>query len=385
MEFLGYRRSDGRVGVRNHVLVMPAAYTGNHVAAGIAREVPAVAAFRHQHGNNQTGADLEQTKLTLTGFATHPNVYGVVVIGMGHEAVSMEMLAAAAWSTHKPVVVVNIREQGGMRASIRFGAAAARQLLAEAAGIEREPVAVSELILGTECGGSDACSGISANPAVGVCSDRLVAAGGTPILSETMELIGTECILAERAATPALQQRVFATIEHMEKAALQAGVDVRGTQPAPGNIAGGITTLEEKALGCVYKGGTSPITDIIKYAERPKTKGLVWMDTTGHDSEQLAGMVAGGCQVCVFTTGRGTVLGSPIVPVIKIASNTPMYEKMQANMDINAGTVIEGMETVAQVGERIFAQVIRVASGEQTRAEELGHNEFGIDRIGLSL
>lgn len=385
MEFEGYRRPDGSVGVRNHVLVMPVAYTANHVTSRIAKEVLGVATFKHQHGNDQEGGDLEQTKRVLAGFATHPNVYGVVIVGMGYEHVSLEEIAEAARNKNKPVRVVNIIEQGGMKNSVDYGVTAAQELLEESLKVKREPVPISELILGTECGGSDACSGISANPAVGSCCDRLVENGGTAILSETMELIGAEELLAERAISPEIERRVFETIETMENRALKAGVDVRGTQPAPGNIEGGISTLEEKSLGSVRKGGTSPLMDIIDYAEHTKTNGLVWMDTTGHDSEQLVGMVAGGCQVVAFTTGRGTALGSPIAPVIKIASNTPMYERMKDNMDNNAGTVVQRLETIDQVGVRIFEMLKSVAAGQQTKSEILGHNEFGIDRIGQSL
>lgn len=385
MNFPGYRRSDGRVGVRNHVLVMPASYAANHVTSAIAKQVPGVATFKHQHGNFQSGADLEQTKRVLTGFATHPNVYGVIVVGMGNEKVSVEMIAEAARYSNKPVVEITIRKHGGIKKSIEAGKEAAEAMLGEAAKIQRKPVSISEIIFGTECGGSDACSGISANPAVGVCSDLIVEHGGTAILSETMELIGTEDILAERAATPELKKSVFETINRMEQGALEMGVDIRGTQPAPGNIEGGITTIEEKSLGCVYKGGTTTLMEIIDYAEKPSEKGLVWMDTTGHDSEQLAGMVAGGCQIVAFTSGRGTPLGSPIAPVIKIASNTPMYKRMKDNMDINAGTVVEGLETVEDVGQQLFQKLVDVVSGEKTRSEIYGHNEFGIDRIGRSI
>ncbi|MGL5514165.1 MAG: UxaA family hydrolase, partial [Sporomusa sp.] len=244
---------------------------------------------------------------------------------------------------------------------------------------------VSELILGTECGGSDACSGLAANPSLGAASDLLVDAGGTSILAETPELIGAEHIIAGRAVDEDVAKRCYAVIKACEDSAKAMGVDMRGGNPTPGNIEGGLSSIEEKSLGCVYKGGSRPLQDVIGWAEKITKKGLIYMDTPGNDIEQLTGMVAGGCHICVFTTGRGTPTGSPIAPTIKVSSNTPMYEKMKDNMDINAGTVITGEETVQQVGQRIFDEMLEVASGKITRAEALGHNDFGIRRIGPTM
>lgn len=387
MNFMGYRRPDGTVGIRNHVFVLPTVNCANQVARGIAANVRGTVWVEHQHGCSQLGADAEQTARAFIGHGIHPNVYGVVVVGLGCEVIRAQDIAAEIKKQcpYKPVHTIIIQDEGGSNKSIQAGAVAAQNMMIEASMLKREPIAAAELILGTECGGSDACSGLSGNPALGAVSDMLIDAGGTAILAETAELIGAEHIIAERAVNEAVKQKCYATIAAFEESAKQMGVDMRGSNPTPGNIEGGLSSIEEKSLGCVYKGGTRPLQDVIGWAEKVTTKGLVFMDTPGNDIEQLTGMVAGGCHICVFTTGRGTPTGSPIAPTIKVATNTALFEKMNDNMDINAGTVITGEETVEQVGERIFAEMLAVASGKITKAEVLGHNDFSIMRIGPSM
>ncbi|SCM82957.1 Altronate hydrolase [uncultured Sporomusa sp.] len=387
MNFMGYRRPDGTVGIRNHVFVLPTVNCANQVARGIAANVRGTVWVEHQHGCSQLGADAEQTARAFIGHGIHPNVYGVVVVGLGCEVIRAQDIAAEIKKQcpYKPVHTIIIQDEGGSNKSIQAGAIAAQNMMIEASMLKREPIAAAELILGTECGGSDACSGLSGNPALGAVSDMLIDAGGTAILAETAELIGAEHIIAERAVNEAVKQKCYATIAAFEESAKQMGVDMRGSNPTPGNIEGGLSSIEEKSLGCVYKGGTRPLQDVIGWAEKVTTKGLVFMDTPGNDIEQLTGMVAGGCHICVFTTGRGTPTGSPIAPTIKVATNTALFEKMNDNMDINAGTVITGEETVEQVGERIFAEMLAVASGKITKAEVLGHNDFSIMRIGPSM
>lgn len=386
-KFWGYRRPDGGAGVRNHVLILPTIVCAAKTAQKVTELVRGTVSFYHQHGCAQIGADHAQTSRTFVNMAAHPNVSGVVVMGLGCEGVQARLIAsdiahAVPW---KPVELVLIQESHGTLQALADAAKVAARMVQHASTEQRELIDVSELIVATECGGSDACSGLSGNPAVGVCSDLLIDAGGTVILAETPELIGAEHLLAERAVNAELRKRVFETIDRFEHSLLKMGVDIRGAQPAPGNIEGGITTIEEKSLGCIYKAGTKPLQDIIEYAQRPRTRGLVWMDTPGHDIEQITGMVAGGAQVVVFTSGRGTPTGSPIAPTIKISTNSPMWERMRDNMDLNAGTIVTGEETVTDVGRRLFAEVQAVASGKWTRAEILGQDDFGLWRIGPTL
>jgi altronate dehydratase large subunit len=387
IRFKGYRRPDGATGIRNHVLVIPSVVCANRVARGIAQQVSGATWIEHQHGCAQLGADAELTAQVLIAHGTHPNVFGAVVVGLGCETNRAQDIAAAiqAKCPYKSVSLVIIQDEGGSVKATAAGVTAARQMVTEASCQEREFVDASALILGTECGGSDACSGISANPALGAASDMLIDAGGSVILAETTELIGAEHLVAARAVSESVARRCYEAIERCEAGATAMKVDMRGGQPTPGNIEGGLSSIEEKSLGCIYKAGTRPLQDVIEYAAPVTKKGLVWMDTPGHDIEQITGMVAGGCQLVVFTTGRGTPCGSPIAPTIKVATNTAMFEKMNDNMDLNAGTIISGDESVDEVGIRIFQEMLEVASGKLSKAEALGFNDFAIKRIGPTM
>ena len=382
-KFWGYRRSDGRVGVRNHVLILPTIVCATQAAKQITELVMGTVSFIHQHGCAQVGVDYKQTFRTYVGMGSNPNVYGVVVLGLGCETHQGWIVAdAIKKATGKPVELVSIQDHGGTLMAIAQGAKIAAQMVQDASAQSRELCDFSELIVGTECGGSDACSGLSANPAVGVISDMLVDYGGTAILAETTELIGAEHLLAARAVDDRTAKRVYEVIGAMENRAIQMGVDIRTGNPSPGNIEGGLSSLEEKSLGAANKAGSRPLQEIIDYAQQPSKKGLVWMDTPGHDIEQLTGMVAGGAQVVLFTSGRGTPTGSPIAPTIKIATNSRMFESMRDNMDFNAGTIIEGKESIDEVGQRLFDEMVQVCSGKLTKAEILKQYDFGIWRIG---
>ncbi len=320
----------------------------------------------------------------MAGFCGHPNVAGVLLVGLGCELLTPELIAGAMPPGQR-YELLSIQSEGGTTAAVEKGKQLAARLLAEAADDRRVPIDISELILGTNCGGSDTLSGLTANPALGNAADRLVAAGGTVILSETPELIGAEQVLSGRAASDAVGRRIYEITAATEAIAIKAGVDIRNSEPSPGNKEGGLTTLEEKSLGAVLKGGTSLIRQVVNYAERPTEKGLIIMDGPAHDAVCNTGVIAGGAQVVAFTTGRGTPLGAPTAPVLKISSNSRIYRLMNDNIDMDAGPILEGTATIESVGEALFREIIEVASGKPTKAELLGHGEFAIHSMGLSV
>lgn len=384
MKFLGIKRPDGKIGVRNHVLVLPSVVCASEVCNAIAQKVKGVISIPHTNGCAQLTHDAEQTARTLIGVGRNPNVAAVLVIGLGCETIEASIIASGIEESNKLVRSLVIQEIGGTPKAIRQGVKIVHEMLAYAFRFKRERVSMDSLILGVECGGSDACSGLSANPALGITSDLLIKEGGTVILSETTESIGAEHILARRAINRSVARKILQIVRRTERRALSFGMDIAQANPAPGNYKGGITTLEEKSLGCVLKGGNSEVIEVLEYAEIPTRKGLVLMDTPGQDAESVTGLAAGGAQIIAFTTGRGTPLGSAITPVIKIATNSYVYSKMRENMDINAGEIITGNKSVQEVGQKILREVIRVASGKLTKSEILGHREFAINRIGPS-
>ena len=322
MNFLGYVRPDGRVGIRNKVLILPTCSCSSSTANIIAQQVEGAISFVNQLGCAQTEKDLKYTVDVLVGFAANPNIYGTVVVGNGCETTIPDMLIELIGKrTTKPIRRVVIQEDGGTLGAVEKGTKFARELVEEASKVVREAVDISKLIVGTECGGSDSTSGLAANPVVGNLSDILVKQGATSILSETTEFIGAEHILARRAKDASVKQRLYEIIYRFEDHIRGVGGSLRDGNPTPGNKAGGLSTIEEKSLGCIHKGGTSTILEVLEYGEEPTQKGLVIMDTPGYDVVSLCGMAAGGAQISVFTTGRGTPVGNPIMPDIKITGN----------------------------------------------------------------
>jgi altronate dehydratase large subunit len=382
VKFHGYRRDNGRIGIRNHVLVFPTVICAAEVARMISRDLPGTVTVTHPHGCGHLGAEKEHMIRVMTGFCSNPNVAGVLLVGLGCELITPELLAERLAKAGQHFDILSIQAEGGTTAAVEKGIFLTKRLLEEAANARREEIDISELIVGTKCGGSDTLSGLTANPALGVAADMLVAAGGTVILSETPELLGAEHILTRRAASEEVKKRIREITSTTEALIDSMGVDIRGSEPSPGNIEGGITTLEEKALGAILKGGTSPIRQVVNYAEQPSEKGLIIMDSPAHDAVCNTGLIAAGVQLIVFTTGRGTPLGTPVAPVIKVSSNNDIYQRMKDNIDINAGDIVGGTESIQAVGERIFGAIIEVASGKLSRSEILGHYEFAIHPIG---
>ncbi|MGE5453623.1 MAG: UxaA family hydrolase [Methylocystaceae bacterium] len=366
--FMGFKRTNGKVGVRNHVVIMPTTACANGVVSAIGREVPGVVPLLHGHGCGRGGSDLEIHFRTLINLASHPNVAAVLLIGLGCEVIKSEYLIDAIKATGKPVEQLNIQAEGGSVRTKTKAVSIANDMLSAALLQERELIPISELIVGLECGGSDAFSGVTANGAVGVASDWVVEKGGTVILTENTEMIGTSHILKARS----INDNVAAAVADLVARAEKRSVDVLGPLAAiaiaPGNMDGGMSSIREKSLGCIVKGGTTAIRQVVSYGEIPSEKGLVLMDAPGYDTESMTGVVAGGAQIMLFTTGRGNPIGFPIVPVIKIASTSRLYEHMNDDMDINAGKILEGA-TLQEVGSEVINAVREVANGQLVKAE----------------
>lgn len=375
MQFWGYRRPDGKVGVRNHVLVIATVGCAGEVAKKVADNLNGTISFISQGGCAEAERDLEATNAVLLGMIANPNVYGTIAIGLGCEFNNMScFLKLAQERTKKPIVGFTIQEEGGSINTIAVATRAAQQMVSEASECVRELCDISELMLGIECGGSDATSGLVSNPVMGRVSDKLVEFGGTAMFSETIEMIGAEHLLAERAATPEVAQRILDVVKSREDEQIRCGEDIRKIQPSPGNKAGGITTLEEKSLGCIHKGGHTPIMEMCGYAQTPTKKGLVLMDSPCFDLLSVTAKVAAGCQVIVFTTGRGNTIGNPVAPVMKVTANGDTYQHMMDNHDMDMSAVTKGDRTLEEQADITLSEIIKVMSGKLTKAEI---NKFG--------
>ncbi len=383
MKFKGYRRPDGKIGIRNHVLILPCSLCASETARFIASQVPGAVYVPNQGGCAVVKADLEITLKVLSGFAANPNIYGTVVVGNTCEIVQADLLIERIKElTNKPVEKVVIRDAGGTIKAAELGVKYAMKMSIEASKCVKEEADISELILATECGGSDPTSGLAANPTLGYVSDKLVSLGGISILSETSELVGTEDILAPRCKDEETSKRLLEIIKNNEEYFEKAGESLRDGNPSTGNKEGGLTTLEEKSLGCIHKAGSSTIMKVYDYGEHIDTneKGLVVMDTPGQDVASVAAMVAGGAQIVIFTTGRGTPTGSGIVPVIKITGNAETAELMADNIDFDASDIIGGKSSIEEKGEELFNLMLQVVDGRKSKAEALGFNDMSMAR-----
>jgi len=381
MDFLGYRRKSGAVGTRNHVLVMSSVSCANGVVQAIGRELPEVKTITHTEGCGRATADVLIAKRTLAGLGRNPNVAAVLVVGLGCESIKADGLAEAIGEADKPVETLVIQEAGGSVKATAAGIGIARRMLIEAGQQRREPCPWSALTVGMECGGSDALSGLTANCLVGAVADWLVGEGATVILSETTEMIGTEKILAKRATDPRLASEIVDLIQCQRRRTEELLGERAGMVISPGNMEGGLSTITEKSMGCIVKGGTTPIRELVAYGQTPSQKGLVLMDTPGSDIFSLTGMVAGGAQLMLFTTGRGTPAGFPTVPVVKIASNSRLYANMTDDMDLDAGPLIDG-RALADAREELIGLVLAVAAGDPTKAERNRQEMVAIHTTG---
>lgn len=381
MEFMGYKRKNGQVGVRNHIGIIPSVFCANTVAKRIAEQVEGAVYLHHPVGCSQVGEDLEITAKTLIAMGNNPNLAAVVVVGLGCERFTPDEFVRGLTKSMKPVEKVVIQEEGDSLKAIEKGVKIAKKWAIEFSTQEREPCDIKDLVVGVKCGGTDATSGIAANPAVGVMSDKIVDFGGTVLFSEVTELLGAEDILAARAKDEVTATNIKETISRMEDKLREIGTKKefahRGALISTGNFDGGVSSVVEKALGGIYKSGTREIMGVVGYAEKPETLGGVYlMDSPGHDGEVVTSFVGGSAQIVVFTTGRGTPTGFPFVPVVKVTGNDFTYKKMNENIDINAGTIISEGVSLEKKGSEIFDMVIDVANGKKTKAEIMGHDEL---------
>ena len=384
MSLTGYQRGDGRWGFRNHVLILPL----HQILSSSAREIELKSdgAVAVSHDWSQViEKDHERIIHLLAGNATNPNLYATILLRLG-TPIEDEVIARAKKYGKTKLIEVSLTEAKSIENLTQTGIERANELLKEAKAQQRVSAPLSAIVLGLECGGSDAYSGITANPALGVASDELVARGATSILGETMEILGAEHLLARRAITKEVGQQIIDMVARYEASINYEGIDIRGAQPSRGNIEGGLSTLEEKSLGAAKKAGNAQFTGVLEYAIAPTKAGLYFMDTPGHDIEQLTGFGAAGVNITVFTTGRGTPTGSAVMPTIKVATNSEMATAIPDIIDLNSGTIADGTQSLEENGKLIYQLILDVANGQLTKAELGGHHEFNLSRLyGSSL
>ena len=387
--FLGYVRPDGSVGIRNHVLLLSGTVYANKLCERVADIIHNGIAITHPLGRCQARPDLRMTRRFLAGTARNPNIGGVVIVDhFKEEGMTAYDLADDVADTGKPVAVVNIRKAGGLISATEQATREAARIARQLSDLRREEAPLSKLLLGVECGTSDTTSGLASNPATGLCSDRLIAEGGRTILAECTEWMGCEEWLTSRAVSDEVAEKMLAGVEHMEDRGLRSGEDIRGSQPTGDNIVGGLTTIEEKSMGAVKKGGSAPVIDYLDIAQPPTSDkpGLYVMYGPGHGAESISSMAAAGCQVLVFSTGGGHTSSHPIMPTIKVTGNARSYELMDDTVDLEISGVLRDEMTLEEAGKIIFDEVLAVANGRITKSEALkDDNSFAIHRIGPSI
>lgn len=372
MEFMGYIRRDGQVGARNYVAVIPSVTCANDVAQAICRQIQGTITYSHHQGCCQLPPDLDRVTETLISLGLSPNVAAVLIVSLGCEGTDYERMTKEIGASGKHVEIIHIQDLGGVSKAIQRGSDIARRLVLEVSGLQREPVDMSRIVISIKCGASDATSGIASNCAIGYVADKLVDLGATVVFGETTEFIGAEHILARRAVTPEVSGKILEIVERIETRAKSMGCDMRKGQPTPGNIKGGLSSIEEKSMGAIVKSGSRPIQGVLEYPERVTSQKGLWIkDTPGREPEILTGMAATGAQCMLFSTGLGAPQGFPSMPVIKICGNPYTFERMSEDMDINAGLIIKGEKTIEQVGEEVFNKLVKVLSGEMTKNEAI--------------
>ncbi|MGE0117332.1 MAG: UxaA family hydrolase [Dongiaceae bacterium] len=381
--FLGYERPDGRVGVRNWVGVVSVLDICNPVTRAICRSVYGTLAITTLFVRGQIGRDLDISYATLAGLAHNPNVGAVLVVGL--EPDSSEEVARRIRPCGKPLEVINLQLVGGTIAATALGTRLAARLVKLTSAQTRRLFPIAALTVGVECGGSDTTSGLASNPAIGAAADRIIDGGGRVVISETSEFFGAEHLFAARAATEEVRQKFLSQVRGHEREIVSRGVDIRGAQPSRDNIRGGLTTVEEKALGAMAKAGTRPLVGVLEYAESPAVPGLHFMATPAAAVESVTGLASGGCQLIMFSTGVGNPIGSMVATTIKVTGNRNTARNFADNIDFDVSDIIEGREKTENAGDRLFRYMISVASGELTTAEILDTRETAISRFGPSV
>jgi altronate dehydratase large subunit len=375
LTFRGYPRSSGKVGVRNYLAIIPTVFCVNEVASALADRIPDSKPLLHNNGCCELKPDLDRVRDVLCGLISNPNVGGCVVISLGCEGIDYRDLLEVAKKEGKPSLHAELQDEGGVTACVNKCMDQIQDVLEEMAAVPLREFPASKIVMGIKCGSSDTTSGLAGNPAVGKVTDRLIEHEGRVIFGETTEIIGAEHILANRCVDDNVKEALLEMVFRVEERVKEVGVDMRGSQPTPGNIRGGLTTIEEKSLGAISKAGTAPIAGVLKYGEATKSQGLFVMDSPGKENEIMTGLAAAGANLIVFTTGGGAPQGFPIVPVIKVASNPQKVQKMREHIDVDASRIFDNDITLEDISNEIWSVMLNVASGSKTKAENLKYDK----------